>query len=305
MISYKPSEALGTADSMGLPLGLGDLIRYFMGRLTKDSNAHVGDSVVKSASRHLGLTYALLSKYPRFYNDLIKEGHLLFETNPNEELVEKLAIYQPQTVTEDYLYRKMVPSAFRGDERGLTDMVSWTDPQTGQQYRTNYGTVQKTHDALAQQALKRKTMMAAPLLGGGALLGGASLAMGLHPRTRGIPQLITGLGGLGLGSAGGYQLFKSPETTGPRIRTDQGETISGYTEMMPKRASALSPEIYYILRRSHDKIGPQLPTKYAEDFFNSMKTAEIHDELSQFVGPTLDLDLTSQTLGNSILKWVE
>ena len=134
MISYKPSEALGTSDEMGLPLGIRELLKYFMGRLSPQSKGDVDEPTVKSASRHVGLIFQLYSRYPRFYNDMVKAGHLLDPHSYQPELAKKLAVYEPQTVTQDYMHRRMVPAAFRGPERGLTDLVSWTDPNTGQSH---------------------------------------------------------------------------------------------------------------------------------------------------------------------------
>lgn len=304
MISYKPSDALGTGDEMGLPMGMKELLRYFMGRLDPSSEKEPEEETVKSASRHVNLIHQIYNRYPRFYSDVLKMANLTQAPRYNEELAEKLAIYAPQSVTQDYFARRIIPEGLRGQERGLTDVVSWTDPNTGQQYSTNYGTVQKTHDALVEQGLKRKAMGAVPLLGGSALLGGATLGMGLSKRLRGLPRLATGLAALGLGAAGAHKALGPTEISGPKVQTDQGETVSGWTEMVPKRASAVAPEMQYIIKRASDGEAPLLPEDYTERFLSSLKTAEISDSISQFVGPTLDLDKVSQALGNSILKWI-
>lgn len=304
MIAYKPSEALGTAREMGLPLGIREMLKYFLGRM--GTKTEVDDATVKSASSHVGLIYSVFSEYPRFYASLLKLGHLTDPAQPVSELTEKIAALRPQSITGDYLYRNTVPETFREDDRGLTDMVSWTDPNTGQPYTTNYGTVQKTHDALASQALKHKAVDAgvgAAALGGGALLGAGALAMGLSPKMRGLPQLAMGAAGLGLGGLGAERMLREPQPEGPRIRTDQGETISGWTEMVPKRASVVSPEIMYTRRRSADGATNPLPKKLASKFMQYLKTAEIHDELAPLLGPTLDLDKTAQALGTSILAF--
>ena len=308
MISYKPSEALGTADDMGMPLGMRELLKYFMGRMAPGKEPEVTEPTVKSASRHVGLIYQIFSEYPRFYDTILKLGHLEDAPVPNAQLAEKLAAYQPGGITEDYLYRQTVPETFRPDERGRTDMVSWTDPNTGQGYETNYGTVQKTHDALARRNIKTKAMdvgTGTAMLGGGALLGAGALGMGLSKKLRGLPQLAVGAAGAGLGALGASQALRSPETPGPRIKTDQGETISGWTEMVPKRASVIAPEIMYTRRRSADGPVHLLPVKYAADFICALKTAEVYDEMTPFLGPNLDLDRTAQALGTSIVKWAE
>ena len=306
MIAYKPSDALSTADSLGLPLGIGELLKYFLGRMHPGKESQIDKSTVKSASSHVGLIYRVFSEYPRFYDTLLKLGHLDTPTTPNPALAEKLAAYTPSSVTQDYLYRQTVPAGLRADERGLTDMVTWTDPNTGQQYETNYGTVQKTHDALARHALKRKgldTVSGTAMLGGGALLSAGALGMGLSKKLRGLPQLATAATGLGLGTLGAHRILRSPEPVGPRVLTDQGETISGWTEMVPKRASVIAPEIMYTRRRSIDGPCTPLPEKYAAAFLANLKSAEVHDAMAPFIGPNLDLDKTAQALGISILAF--
>lgn len=306
MIAYKPSEALGTADEMGMPLGIRELLKYFLGRMQPGKEPAVDESIVKSASNHLGAIYRIFSEYPRFYNDILKMAHV-DNAGFSPELAQKLANYQPQSVTEDYLYRNTVPEAFR-NERARTDMVSWTDPNTGQTYETNYGTVQKTHDALARQKLKQKGVDAgtgAAMMGAGGLLSAGALGMGLSKKLRGLPQLAVGAAGLGLGALGAQRMFRTPEDMGPRIRTDQGETISGWTEMVPKRASAISPEIMYTQKRAADGPLNPIPEKHVAKLLRSVKSAEVHDELSDLLGPTLDLDKTAQIIGTSIVNWAE
>lgn len=300
MVTYKPSEAIGTSDDMDLPLGIKDLLNYFMGRMS-NSSCECDDATEKSASQHLPLVYELFSAYPRFYKDLTKQAGLDQPYKAVPELRTKLAIYSPSTVTEDYMYRNTVPEALRSGERGLTDTMDWTDPNTGRQYQTNYGTVQKTNDALVEQGLKNKATTVAPMLGGSALLGAAAMSKRLPM----LPRAGLAAGSLLLGGAGAAKALRPTEIAGPKIRTDQGETISGWTEMVPKRASHLTPEMDYIIKRAHDGKAPPLPRAYVAEFLTHLKTAEVHDELSTFIGPTLNLDKVAQALGNSILKWTE
>jgi hypothetical protein len=302
MITYKPSEAMGTADEMGLPLDIKERIEYFLSRMSNKPCEALPEDLAKSASAHLKLAFALFSKYPRFYDDLIKSAGL-DSLSSNEQLAEKLA-----GLGTEYISRQLTPNAYKGhEERPLTDMISWTDPQTGRQYTSNYGTVRNTHDALTEQAFKRRAMTSAPLLGGSALLGAATLGMGLHPKLRGIPRLATGLGAIGMGALGVHNVMRPLQASGPKVLTDQGETISGWSEMVPKRAShdAVAPEIQYITKRAAALNRGTVSDSYVASFLNSLKTAEIYDKLAEYVGPTLDLDTVAQALGNAILNRVD
>lgn len=306
MMAFKPSDALGTAEQMGVPLGIKELLKYFLGRMSPGTDPKVDDKITKSASAHVKVIYDIFSTYPRFYNDVLKLAHIDDTEEFNADLAQKLAAYTPSSITDDYLYRNMVPETFR-DERPRTDMVSWTNPNTGQQYNTNYGTVQKTHDALARQTLKEKafdTGTGAAMLGGGALLSAGALGRALTKKRLSLPTAAVGAAGLGLGALGGHRMLRSPQPIGPRVQTDQGETISGWTEMVPKNASHVSPEIEYTQRRMKDGHIAILPEKYAAALLHSLKAAEVHDDLSPLLGPSLDLDKVAQALGTSIVASV-
>jgi hypothetical protein len=184
------------------------------------------------------------------------------------------------------------------DERPLTDVVNYTEPTTGQQYTTNYGAVQRAHDRLIGRGKIKNWLMAAPMLGGSALLGAAALGRKFQNK----PAGMLGLGALGLGALGAYTGLRDPEIAGPRIRTDEGETISGWTEMVPKYASDTVPELAYISKGANDSRPEVLPVHAISAYWQAIKEAEVHDELDNFVGCTLDFDKVAQALGMSILR---
>jgi len=298
MISYKPSEALESADELGLPLGLKDIIQYFLGKIAPET-AGADKKTLKSANDHLGLIYSVYSKYPRFYNELVKEAGLDGTSTSNPTLLKKLAAESPTT---DYLKRQVMPEAMYPG-RAKTDMVSWTDPNSGQRYQTNYGAVEQTHDPLIREGLAHKALAGGALLGTGALLGGAAFAA----RNTRIPKALTiggGLVGAGLGAVGIHNLLGPTPIAGPKVVTDQGETISGWTPMTPKHAETTLANFPYIVKRANEAPTAMNP-QYVNWFIDQLKFAEIHDELSPYIGPTLDLEKVAQALGTSILKRTE
>lgn len=296
MISYKPSEALGTSEHLGLPLGIENIIRYFVQRMAGQS-AGV-DEDVKTASTFVPTIINLYKQFPRFYDDVVKLAQLDEPLCVNTELLSKIAVLTPTSVTQDYFYRNYVPGDLRSPERPRTDMVSWTDPRTGQQYETNYGTVQKTNDALVEHGLKRKGLTSGALLGGGALLGAGSLALTRRGRT--LPALATGLAAAGATGIGLGKLVGETPMVGPKIRTDQGETISGWTEMMPKQAAAIAPEIHYLRHRMVD--ARYTKTGCDPQLLNSLSKLTVTDDNTAVLGPTLDFDKVAQALGNAIVS---
>lgn len=301
MISYKPSEAIDSAGEAGLPLGVQDLIQYFLGKIAPDFAAP-DSKILKKANDHLGLIYGVYSKYPRFFNEMLKEAGLDTPVCPNSELVTKLGFLD--SPTGDYLKRKILPESLY-PQRPKTDVLTWTDPNTGLQYKTNYNAVQKTHDPLVAQGLRQKALTSGALMGTGALLGGAAYAA----RNSRIPAPLrygAGIVGAGLGLMGAKTLAGPTPIAGPKVVTDQGETISGWTEMMPthKMGEFNLTNFAYVIKRASEAPS-SMNSKYVTDFIDQLKSAEIHDELSPYIGPTLDLDKVAQALGSSILKQTE
>ena len=301
MISYKPSEALGSADAAGLPLGISDLIKYFLGRMSPGLEREADSpKLTKAASDYVGVLFETFARYPRFLDETLKTASILSYAT-NATLTKKLAQYVPENVTQDYLYRHSTPNWARPNERPLTDVVSWTDPNTGQVYQTNYGTVQKRHDALVEHGMLNNAATGLPLLGGSALMAAGALGMGLSERTRGLPQAAAALGSLGLGAAGLQQLTQTPRIAGPKIQTDQGETMSGWTEMMPKHGSNIAPELQYLIKRASDVRPSLLSSTKTAAYWSDVKTAEIEDDMSPLLGVTLDFEKMAQVVGRHLM----
>lgn len=303
MINYKPSEISGTADPLDLPLGIKEIMQYFISKLSPETKTGVPDEVLKSANDHLGIIYDLFHQYPRFYDTILKEAGL---DTPvfNRDLYTKLAFGTSPSM--DYLQRRMPGHQDYHTERPLTDMVSWTDPNTGKQYNTNYGTVQKTHDELINRGLKQKALTSSALIGSGALLGGAAYATRNNPRVPRPMRLATGAVGAGLGLLGAKKLVNPTPIAGPKIVTDQGETISGWTEMAPVQKTGASEHtpFAYIVKRASER-PKKLARAHIDHLLLAVKQAEMYDALSSYLGPTLDFDKITQALGASIKRCSE
>ena len=292
MISYRPSEAMGTADAADMPMGIKDLIAYFMKKLSPElACAPLPEDILKSANDHTGLVYSMYAQYPRFYHDIVKEAALYIAPSVNQDLLKKLA-WGP---AGNYIARNVLPQDWQ-NQRAKTDMVYWTDPNTGQQYQTNYGTVQNTHDALIRQGMRQKALTGGALLGTGALLGGAAYGMRPFNLSRNA-RIATGAVGAGLAGLGVKKLFERTPIAGPKIMSDSGETISGWTEMTPMNKLSFD----YVIARAKER-PRKLAMAHAMRLTQQIKAAEIHDELSPYLGPTLDFGTVAERLGNAIAQ---
>ncbi len=295
---YSPGDAIDTTDSIGMPLGLGELLQYFMSRMEPE-HEH-SDKITKSASAHVPVILKLLADHPRFCDSLIKESSL-FDGGFNEKLANQLAPYaQDRLTTGDYLARRLLPANMYEGEP-LTNTYSWTDPNTGHQYATNQYAIQQMHDTLSTTGYKNKLLKSAPLLGMSALLGVAAMGLGRKGFAHRGKAVAAGLGSAAAGMYGGYQLAKPATLPGPSIMTDQGKPISGWTEMV-RTASADPAEMVYMIRRTLDKTSQVLSSNDTYAVYSAVKTATMaDDEDTALLGTNLDLEKVATIVGNSIV----
>ena len=302
-IEYTPDEAVGTSDAMGLPMGIKDLVKYFMGRM---GSGEPTDEELGCACKHAGAVMEIFAEYPRAFDDALKVAGLL-ELNVNEKLAS--AMWPASTMVAD---RKLVDSPI--GERRLpsnmstqtpnSDTLSFTDPQ-GKTLYTNMGLARKATRRLQPRARVTKAARGAGTLGMGALLGTAGAgALMTGNRT----PLRTLAGGAAVG-AGAFLGAKGLHTMGRRVRqgdlpgkqimTNEGHTIPALTEM---KAAAWQPEMLYTVLRQRDgadTLTPLSPTAKIA-LHAAVRTAEVHDDLSPILGPTLNLEKIAFILEQSI-----
>ncbi len=146
-------------------------------------------------------------------------------------------------------------------------------------------------------------MKAAPMLGTSALLGSVALGKGFAKGRSPKTAILSGLGSLATGAMGVKELAKPVSLAGPAVMTNQGKPISGWTEMV-RTASDTAPEISYMVKRAMDKPADQIPPAYLNNLSKQIKAAEVYDDDSSILGPTLDLDQVAKTIGDSIVRWM-
>lgn len=288
MSSFKPNEALSTSSGMGMPLGMSELMRYFFGKLENDF-LPAEDPLTKSAVAHTGVLLDLYSEYPRFFDYVSKLADLrVSEDLMSEKLGAELSQHHGRDIYKDYFSRQFIPEDWQERQAPLTDMVTYTDPNTKQQYQTTRGAVQRTNDSLVHSMIKRRALA----LGGSALLGAAGLATA-NPLALAATPIVASKG-----------LEWANKPYGPGAVTDDGRMISGYTEMLPKNASSLPPElalakILYVDKRGVPKLGSDSKASLMRVF---SKCASINDT-HPVLGTNLDFDGVSYLVGKSIMDF--
>lgn len=308
IIEYSPEDAVGTTDAMGMPMGLKDLLKYFMGRM----GAGEPDPVTEDcACKHAGVIAELFANYPRFYDDVMKTAGLA-NLRVNPELARKLAAATPGTfqhenqAIHDTPLNRPHPHFGSGQAtlRPNTDRLSYTD-QNGRTYYTNLGAARRTTESLQNQAMGRKAVTGAGMVGLGALMGGAGMSA-LSGQGRPVRKALGALGvGAGLATAGAglhraFRRTRLSDLNSPMIMTNEGEVIPAYTEMKAASEQVWRPEMLHVALRRRDGACADLPERRKLAFEQAVRAAEIHDELSPILGPTLNLEKIALLLEQSI-----
>lgn len=304
-IEYTPSDAVGTTDAMGLPMGLKDLVRYFMGRMGAGSEPT--DRDLDCACKHAAALLEVFSEYPRFYDDVVKAAGLE-APRVNEKLAN--ATWPAATMVADRplvdtpLYTNRLPSGTMRAQSPNTDVLTFTDP-AGHTGRTNMGAARYATTALEDDAQARKYMRGAGYLGLGTLLGVGGMGALMTGNRTPLRSLLGGAAMAAGGVAGvhGVREALRPVRMGdldaPMIMTNEGHIIPATTEM---KMAAWRPEMVYTALRHRD--GRAACTALDEQrklaFQQAVRAHEVHDDLSSVLGPTLNLEKVALLLEQSI-----
>lgn len=303
-IEYAPSDAVGTADAAGMPMGLRELIQYFMGRM----GAGAPQEDVGAACKVAGLVFELFERYPRFYDDVIKAAGL--EGDLTERVDAKLAaVMQDAALKHTPLidHSEHIPSALQGrSQQPNTDLLTYGDA-AGNQYQTTLGNARRTTNALEDRAKTTKYMRGAGYLGLGTLMAGAGAGKMLLGGRSPMNKVISG-GLMGLGAASGLKgmhegarSVRMSDLPGPKVMTDQGIAVPAYTEFVRKQASEAPEMAFTRLRRTDGACAP-VPSARKIAMYDALRDAEIADEHSPLLGPTLNLEKTALILEQTILS---
>jgi len=301
-IEYTPNDAVGTTDAMGLPMGLKDLIKFFMGRMGADEP---DDKDLDCACKHASTILELFAEYPRFYDDALKMAGLT-DLHVNEKLANTLwnpSSVEDRKLQDTPLYARRLPANL-GTNSPNTDVLTFTDP-SGRTMRTNMGQARRTTDALTTDARVGKYTRGAGHLGLGAVLGTAGLGAILTGGRSPMRRVAGGLGiaaGLASGIKGMHEIGRDVRVSdldGPKIMTNEGYVIPAYTQM---KAAAWQPDMLYAVLRERDGSSAcgTLGARRAHAVHTKCASAVVEDEQSTLLGPTLSIEKVALFLEQSI-----
>ena len=271
LCSYAPATLFSTLTSLGIKLSSAEFLDYILTRVHQRPiklAASLADRVIAMQPTVLQLYGAS----PALLDEVIKTGAL--DESPSCVSTELRTALQPYAVKRaqfgEMLYRRLVPEGIgiRPDAAPTTDMLSYTDPASGQSYQTTRGAAIDARDMQTSADLRR-------MVGGGAMLLGAYKLLTMHPALRPW-KLPLGIGAAALGlhtlRPGGH----------PQYQTQEGLSIPQMTEFAQadKAASENVTATVVGLIEDHARLQREkIATKHAGALVQNLVSRALNDSV--------------------------
>lgn len=269
------AEAAVTRGAEGTEIkvaSLGGLLSYAMAV----EGVHPTAPLVASSLAHAGEVQAIFAAYPRFYSDVCKLANIRDDVTNH--------YHEAETTLAPYVDISNALGSNNTAMRPLTDKLTYTDPH-GHTYETSVGLARRARnfDTVANQT--------------------RPLQIGLS---------AVGLGNI-FGNAGHSALLHRPSK---ELMTNEGEKILSNTEMVRtasfddratpslRKMASVPIEMRAVDFRVKDGRPEKLGSDIREGLWAAVHAAEVIDDLSDALGPTLDLAKVAHALGHSILEAV-
>lgn len=182
-------------------------------------------SLINKISSAMPYVLGLYAESPALLDQILDSG--AFDDSRTKVSVELGTLFDSYRAKRAYLgemlYRRMVPEGvgLRRDAAPTTDVLNWTDPETGQTSQTTRGAAIDAQDEVTKSHVRKA-------IGGSALLLGGYKGLTAFPGLRSLKvPLAAGAGLLG------YNTLK--QRPGHQIKTDEGLEIPDITEFAPRQ----------------------------------------------------------------------
>lgn len=286
--------------------------------------------MLRSSLAHAGDVQAIFAAYPRFHSDVCKLGNI------RDDITDRY--HQAEVAAAPYVDVSNVLGSGQTAMRPLTDKLTYTDPH-GNTYETTVGLANRARnfDTVANQT--RPLQIGLSAVGLGNIFGNAGHSALLHRPSK---ELMTNEGEKILSNTEMVRTASAPEE--PRIRgrhvhmtmydevqdfssskgqrkgasmhftsfvdapAERGPLWNGSSmpSRLPKSAAdpSIPIEMAAVDFRRRDGRPMKLASDVREQLWAAIRSAEVVDDLSDALGPTLDLSKVASALGKSILDAV-
>lgn len=288
LLRHNPKAALSTLSSLGVSLNTPEFLQWIVSLLS-GGPVSLPEHIGRKTAAALPCVFDLLERAPALLDHTLKIG--ILDEDPafvNAALQAKLApLAIKRANVGEMVYRRLVPEGvgLRPDEAPRTDMLSYTDPGTGQTMQTNRGAAVDAQDALTRSNVRKA-------IGGGALLLGGYKLLSMHPALRPYKIPLA----LGAGMLGYHALRPSQH---PRYMTNEGISVPSITEFAPKTATENVAGAVVDLIDEYKRAGLETTAgfKHAFDASVLVKLGVYEDNIR---GVGLDFETVAQALGEVI-----
>ncbi len=272
---------LSTATAMGILLKDAEFIDY----VASASGVRLSPELRDKVSSVMPLVYDVFEASPALFDEVISIGALdESREKVSAALAKDLAPYaEKRAYVGEMLYRRLVPEGvgLRPDEAPRTDLLHYTDPNSGQTLTTTRGAAIDAQDSVTRAHMRK-------VLGGSALLLGGYKMLSMAPYLRAMKlPLAAGAGALGYAA-----LHKRPHE---EVATQEGVNIPSMTEFAPKTAHDANETAVLV-----HLVESCAPAKHATASSTSIERMKAAGYIDSVRGLLLDFEATAEEIGRVI-----
>jgi len=221
LCKHSAAQVFAALSSLGMMFKDAEFIEFISAKMT-DNAMRIPRALAEKTAALVPSVFTLFEASPALCDEIISSG-ALNETREkiSEELLQLLTPFRvKRAAVGEMMYRRLLPegTGLRDDSLPTTDMLSYTDPRSGDTYQTTRGAALEMGDTRTKSNVGRA-------LGGSALLLGGYKLMGAIPSLS--PWRLPITAGAGLL---GYQANKGPRD----VMSNEGVEIPYQTEFAPQ-----------------------------------------------------------------------
>ena len=285
LCKHSAITVFSTLSSLGMRLKDAEFIEFMTTKMAGRRLA-LPVSLIQKTAALLPDVLSIFEMSPAFCDEILSSGALDESAEKvSQDLAEQLRPFQEKRAgLGELLHRRLIPegTGLRPDAPPTTDLLSYTDPQTGQTYQTTRGAGIAMQDATTMAHLKK-------ILGGGAALLGGYKLLSAFPSLR--PFKVP------LAAGAGYLGYKALGRPGHDVMTNEGVPIPYTTEFAPPTkmgADSVTPLVIDLIE-AYKGLASTRTTKHGSTNLDAVKNSAMMDGIR---GPMLDLERVAEALGD-------
>jgi len=282
---HSAQQVFGALSSLGLMFKDAEFIEFISAKMT-GNELRVPRALAQKTAGLLPSVFHLFEASPALCDEILSSGALDSTTEKiSTELLRLLTPYQEKrAAVGEMMYRRLLPegTGLRSDAQPNTDVLSYSDPRSGNTHETTRGAALEMQDARTKSNVGN-------VLGGGALLLGGYKLLGAVPSLRPFRLPLTAAAGFA-----GHQAMKGPQQN---VTTNEGISIPYQTEFAPPTklgADSITPIVVNFIE-AYARNTPSGTAKQGAALLDALKKTATIDSVR---GLELDSEQVAKALGD-------